>query len=424
MNENIHTRVYRLLLRLYPQDHRRAFSEEMVGVFNKALAEARRKGAVAVITFLFRELFCLPAGLAQAYAQSWRQTQPAVAGAPDWSWTAGWAAGTTIALPLAWLLMAPLAGLLLLFVRWFGAADMVNPGALRAFGFLLALALLMAIVQRLFLRRYEAVARLWFGATFAGWLIGGAMLLAVADLSSRLSLAPERLMPVVFPPILGLAVGVAQMLILRRLTLRAAWWLPVNLIAFSSILLAGRAFESLFEFAVIFSLPGAVSAAGLRWLLKDTSPPVSPPDPQSVSAKRPWFKRPHSIALIVLALMAFCALAPWAFATAQIELAKSEGIYASPEEAIITRHSEGWGGARVVSIENVRARPNRRDGMDHVWFGGARVTYDRVPAGGRHDSYEMGSFYIRVRDGWVHVPEGALPELVGRLMLIYNIEMQ
>jgi hypothetical protein len=74
-------------------------------------------------------------------------------------------------------------------------------------------------------------------------------------------------------------------------------------------------------------------------------------------------------------------------------------------------------------VENVYAGPNsKREGMEHVWFGGATVTLDRVPAGGRHDRYQTGSFYIRVHDGWVHVPEGAFPTLVGRLMRIYNVE--
>jgi hypothetical protein len=32
------------------------------------------------------------------------------------------------------------------------------------------------------------------------------------------------------------------------------------------------------------------------------------------------------------------------------------------------------------------------------------------------DYYDTGSFYLRVRDGWVHVPEGAFPEFIGFVM--------
>jgi hypothetical protein len=33
-----------------------------------------------------------------------------------------------------------------------------------------------------------------------------------------------------------------------------------------------------------------------------------------------------------------------------------------------------------------------------------------------------GSYYLRVKDGWVHVPEGALPEFIGWVMTLYDME--
>jgi hypothetical protein len=113
----------------------------------------------------------------------------------------------------------------------------------------------------------------------------------------------------------------------------------------------------------------------------------------------------------------------WVYAASQLALAKNEGIYASVEEAVSVRSSQGWGGAQVVRVEDIYASINRFDGAQpHVWFGGARIYLDRVPLGGRWKQYMTGSYYLRVKDGWVHVPEGALPEFIGWVMTLYDME--
>jgi hypothetical protein len=113
----------------------------------------------------------------------------------------------------------------------------------------------------------------------------------------------------------------------------------------------------------------------------------------------------------------------WVYAASQLALAKNDGIYPTVEEAVIAINSKGWGGAKVIRIEDVHTGPNHFDGSQpHVWFGGATVHYDRIPQGGRRDWDLAGSFYIHVRDGWVFVPEGAFPEFVGWVMELYHME--
>jgi hypothetical protein len=92
------------------------------------------------------------------------------------------------------------------------------------------------------------------------------------------------------------------------------------------------------------------------------------------------------------------------------------------EQAVIANNSRGFGGAEVVRIENVHAAPNSRTAQPHVWFGGATVYLDRVPAGRTWDHYSAGSFYIHVRQGWVPMPEGAFPGFIGWVMELYNME--
>lgn len=425
MDQNILVRFYRLLLRLYPQEHRRVFSSEMVGVFKQSLADARHEGSAAVVTLCLRELLFLPAGLAQAYAQSWRQWQPALVRAPGIPWALGWAAGTTAAIPLAYFLMVPLAGAFLLLLRFVNAGTIVGPDVLRALAFLLAVALLVAVLQWALLRRHLPGAGWWFGATFAGWSLAGVLLVVILAFVTRLNVTPPPWVWMVVPLTLGFSTGILQMLVLRRITPHAIWWLPVTVLAFGAIILSGDTIGSISELFFIMSLPGAISAAGLWLLLRQAARQPNRANQVAASEKKSWRQRPALLALLGISVLAFSIFTPWAYAVGQIELAKSEGIYASPEEAIMARQSQGWGGARVVSIENVQAGPNRHDGsMDHVWFGGAQITLDRIPAGGRHSSYNTGSFYLRLRDGWVHMPEGAFPQLVGWLMEVYHLEGQ
>jgi hypothetical protein len=126
------------------------------------------------------------------------------------------------------------------------------------------------------------------------------------------------------------------------------------------------------------------------------------------------------LGLVALIPLFFACI--WIYAASQLALAKNEGIYSTVEAAVIERNSQGFGGAEVVRIENVRAGPNSRTTQPHVWFGTATVYMDRVPAGYTWDHYLAGSYYLHVREGWVHVSEGAMPEFIGWVMELYNME--
>jgi hypothetical protein len=50
------SRVYKALLRLYPPDHRAAFADEMLAVFEESAEERRQAGLTAFIRFAIEEL--------------------------------------------------------------------------------------------------------------------------------------------------------------------------------------------------------------------------------------------------------------------------------------------------------------------------------------------------------------------------------
>jgi len=113
------------------------------------------------------------------------------------------------------------------------------------------------------------------------------------------------------------------------------------------------------------------------------------------------------------------------YTTAQLTLARSEGVYPSAEEGMRGLVARGY---RNVEQAEIRyAGPNSFDGSQpHVWFVVAEVSAearsDGSPAGnGIRTTEYPGSFFLQTRDGWVHVQEGAFPEFVGFWMRVFGL---
>ena len=440
-------RLFECLLMLYPSRFRREFSTEIQAIILSRMREAEESGGLAWLVAAFQEIMGLvisilrecwhelmtrreeamvPEDQPQKDAGAEGSGMPAFrpAGTPGALWITGWTLLTTAALPAALISMTPLAvmfmGLINLGVKasfWPAA----HVSSLEALGFVTGLALALSSVQWVLLRNFLPRAWLWFIATGVGVLLGGLAIGLLLGRSAVQSWEPIWIMAVGLL-LLGLALGLAQWLYLRRFLPNAFWIIFIDVLAAGSILLAGRSFTNPAELMVLV-LPGAISGLGLWLLLSQYHPKVL--YPVRIEASREKSKRFPRLALVgigVVALVPLFFACSWVYAASQLASAKNEGIYPTPEEAVIGRNSQGWGGARVVRIENVRAGPNSRNAQPHVWFGEATVYLDRAPMGYDETSYSSGSFYLRVREGWVHVPEGAFPEFIGWVMELYNLE--
>ena len=128
---------------------------------------------------------------------------------------------------------------------------------------------------------------------------------------------------------------------------------------------------------------------------------------------------------IPLAILPFLLVgigAPWLHMTTTLALAKMEGIYPSAEEGFRSRLQRSYTGIERIEIEH--AGPNSFDGSNpHVWFVAGKVWAAQRSNGEPLHSkgYDFpGSYFLRVREGWVHVPEGRLPELVGAWMRLFH----
>jgi len=344
---------------------------------------------------------------------------------PDWRWIPRWVVLTTVAIPAALLLMAPFASILMLIFNLGVDAGIItgyDHGILNLIGFFIGLSLTLATTQWLLLRNYLPNARGWFLATGTGLLIGGILAGAGAFILSDVEVEPGW-GTAIYLLLVGCAVGLAQFLILRHILPNALWIVIIDIAAACSILLAGRSITNLLELLILLILPGGITGIGIWLLIRNSQPKegYANLDPPAIIEKRSlpatW------IGLGLVALIPTFFLCSWIYATSQLALAKNQGIYASVEEAVIEKNSQGWGGAEVVKLENVRASVNQHDGSQpHVWFGGARVYLDRVPQGWDRTEYSSGSYFLHVEEGWVHVPEGAFPEFIGWVMELYGLE--
>ena len=429
------TRAYASLLHLYPSRFKHQFSNEMQTVFDDLAHETAKEGLVPLLVVLLKELGQLPGNL---FLEFWHervsrgertaivmenQAQESIGtekvGNPGLPWVLGWTVLITTAIPLALFGMPPFAVLGI----WLsnlgvhtGFWTMPPSSVLEGSGMVFSLALALAFFQWLMLHKWVPQAWKWSLATILGLLAGSllaALLFRIFHIqwTSRWTLTIPLLT-------ISLVLGLAHWQYLRRFLAHASWIILIDILAVGSLLLLGQPITSMAGLSV-FILPGVISGLGM-WILFKQSHLQSDIQIEGLSRHG---KRWIWVGMGIVALVPIFFGCLWIYAASQLALAKNDGVYPTVEEAVIAINSRGWGGAKVIRIENVHAEPNRFDGSQpHVWFGGATVQFDRIPQGGHRDWELAGSFYIHIRDGWVFVPEGAFPELIGSVMELYHME--
>jgi len=133
------------------------------------------------------------------------------------------------------------------------------------------------------------------------------------------------------------------------------------------------------------------------------------------------------IAVVLLLLMLVsivCTFGGLGFSLVQLRIAREKGIYPNPEAGMRDRIDQGYRGIQKVEIES--SGTNSFDGSQpHIWFVIAKVwansRADGSPLHGRGYDYP-GVFFVHVNGGWVYMPEGAFPMLVGSFMDLFGLE--
>jgi hypothetical protein len=437
--------LYERLLRLYPPRFRCEFSAEIMEVFLSRIDEVERHAGYGWLSVALQEIIWLvisiireqlhehriqkegamvPKDQLQNDGGGLRILQPV--GTTGARWVTGWTLLTTAAIPAAMIATPVLAALF---------TGMINLGVKAGFwpspkmfpveglAFLISLALTLSLVQWYLLRNLLPRARLWFLVTGGGVLLGG-LVAGLALLSSASqNWEPYSIMAVALLSV-GIMLGISQWLYLRRYLPYALWIIFIDVLAAGSILVAGRSFTSFLDLAV-FVLPGAITGLGLWLLLGNAQPRISEPVQEETTRKDGRrLPRLARMGLGLAALVPVFFVCIWVYAASQLSLAKHAGVYPTVEQAMIATSSQGFGGAKVIRIEDIHVGPNRPDAQPHVWFGSATVYMDKVPQGVNMDSdhFMPGGYFIHVKDGWVAIGEGAFPEFIGWVMELYHME--
>ena len=159
--------------------------------------------------------------------------------------------------------------------------------------------------------------------------------------------------------------------------------------------------------------------------------------------KEPLLPGLAKLLLIVLAAVLLFALPSALYSVLTLNWAKAQGVYASPEDGVWT-HVYSWycGVDRVLFL---RSGPNALDGSDpHVWY----VMYEVVARGEYEEPMTFegaaknvpcevkqlqpgeahrlvygsgGRFYLHAKEGWVYVPEGRSPTMIGYWMKVLGL---
>jgi hypothetical protein len=124
----------------------------------------------------------------------------------------------------------------------------------------------------------------------------------------------------------------------------------------------------------------------------------------------------------VLAALAACWLTgTYAFASLRVSQAKSLGVYPSPEEAVKGISAERFG--LKGQIGGVRCSPVLfKEKNERLRWCSASVWYEQNPEGNYHNPRLSAGYFIRLRDGWVYLPETDMFVGVPKVLQLYSME--
>ncbi len=422
-------RLYTRMLHLYPTSFWEEFAEEMTAVFADSVADAHYQGVGALARLCWQEVADMPYSLMVTYQVEFTYREVIMYRKVDWSVWPSWIVLYLLSIPLAALLML---GMVIIvngvvpYRKWTTAQYVQLPSL--ALGF----AVVTGTLQWLLLRRYFRHGTLWGLATMLGWLAAGLLAYLSYLTVARLGYSGNALISAGSMFVIsGVTIGLFQHWVLRQATPKAGWWIIASAIGYGSLaLLVIQPAASILEFVFLIALPAIIIGGALFLLLQQAE--VTAFHSGEIGAQlanKPQTKGKQKrvrAAVVILGMALFFLAAPLFWTMGQLTLAKANGIYDTPEESMAAKIENETGGYEIERIEILSAGPNYRDGrLPHVWFVTVKIHADYRPDGkstALKGYYGGGSFVLKVADGWVHVPEGAFPVLIGRVMAWYGLE--
>ena len=121
-------------------------------------------------------------------------------------------------------------------------------------------------------------------------------------------------------------------------------------------------------------------------------------------------------------LVPICIFSSWIYTSGQLALASSRGVYTSAEEGMQSLLNESYTG--ISSLDILHAGPDSFDGSrPHIWYVIAKVQATSRADGSslRNGCDAPGLFFLQTKAGWVWMPEGAFPGLIGKWMKAFGM---
>jgi len=136
----------------------------------------------------------------------------------------------------------------------------------------------------------------------------------------------------------------------------------------------------------------------------------------------PVYRLGLGLAIGAALLPAIVLLLAWLYTAGTLKFAQRQGVYPSPEKAMIGHITHNY--RDVEKIEIVRAEPSANN--EHVWYVIAHVWAGSRPGGGAvgmggRDYDVPGSYFVQTREGWVYVGEITSPEQLGFWMEVFGL---
>lgn len=127
--------------------------------------------------------------------------------------------------------------------------------------------------------------------------------------------------------------------------------------------------------------------------------------------------------LTALGGLVILAAVSWIYTTLQLARYSSDGVFSAPEEGMLALIDKYYPPEREVKM--LYAGPNSPDGnKPHVWYVIAEVYASFRADGsaiGKNGCDAPGSYFLQTKEGWVHIPEQAYPELIGFWMDVFDM---
>ena len=127
--------------------------------------------------------------------------------------------------------------------------------------------------------------------------------------------------------------------------------------------------------------------------------------------------------LILVGILIAIVPVSWAYTSIQLAVARSKGVFATPEQGMIAMLDKVYPPEHTVKF--LYAGTNSTNGSQpHVWY-----VIAEVRASTRADGSELqkngcdapGTFFLQTKQGWVSVPEEALPGFMGFWMKVFGM---